>query len=97
MRTFLVVALLVIASTAKAEDLSRFQLMSAPDGRVFRMDKQTGKTVVLESTTYQNINEPGMPTLEVGKVYRIEDNQTVRYIGKGQFEPWGLDKYYKKE
>lgn len=27
----------------------------------------------------------------------IEDNQTVRYIGKGQLEPWGLDKYYKKD
>ncbi len=83
---------------AEQQDTSScYQLISTQDGRVFRIDKQSGKTVLLEGTSYKNINEPEMPSLEVGKVYRIEDNQMVRYAGKGKLEQWGLDKYYKKE
>lgn len=92
--------LILLSSSAFAEqqdNAPRYQLLSTQDGRVFRMDNQSGKTVILEGTSYKAINEPEMPSLEIGKVYRIEDNQTVRYTGKGNLEQWGLDKYFKKE
>lgn len=76
------------------QQIEAFQLHTAPDGRVYRIDTRTGNTSWLDGTTFRAVAEPTMPQLAVGKVYRGEDGTfTYRYQGSGKLEKWGLDKY----
>ena len=78
-----------------AEAAASFQLITASDGRVYRIDTRSGKTELLEGTAFRDVVESGMPQLVVGKVYRGEDGKsTYRYVGEGKFESWGLDRYF---
>lgn len=71
-----------------------FQLHTAPDGRVYRIDVRNGKTSFLEGGTFREVSEQTMQQLTVGKVYRAEDGKsTFRYAGDGKLEKWGLDRY----
>ena len=71
-----------------------FQLHTATDGRVYRIETRTGKTHWLDGSTFRAVSEQTMPQLEIGKVYRGEDGtSTYRYEGVGKLEKWGLDKY----
>jgi len=71
-----------------------FQLHTAPDGQVFRIDVRTGKTSFLEGGIFREVTEQTMQQLTVGKVYRAEDGRsTFRYVGDGRLEKWGLDRY----
>lgn len=72
-----------------------FTLQSGPSGQVYRIDRRTGKTSVLEGAAYREVSEQGMPQLVVGKVYRAEDGvSTFRYQGDGKLEKWGIEKYF---
>ena len=74
----------------------QFQLHTAPDGRVYRIDKTSGASLWLDGVNFRAVGEPTMPQLVVGKVYRSEDGTTsYRYQGVGLMEKWGLDKYNK--
>ena len=71
-----------------------FQLHTAPDGRIYRIDVRTGKISFLEGGTFREVSEKTMQQLTVGKVYRAEDGKsTFRYAGDGKLEKWGLDRY----
>ena len=71
-----------------------FELRNASDGKMYRIDRRTGKTVVLDGTSFKEVPEPGMPQLVVGRVYRAEDGKaSYKYLGEGRFERWGLDRY----
>lgn len=71
-----------------------FQLLTAPDGRVYRIDVRTGKTSFLEGGIFREVSEQAMQQLTVGKIYRGEDGKsTFRYAGDGTLEKWGLDRY----
>lgn len=77
-----------------AQPTEAFQLHTAPDGRVYRIDTRSGNTNWLDGTEFRAVAEPAMPQLAVGKVYRAEDGiSTYRYEGAGRLEKWGLDKY----
>jgi hypothetical protein len=66
-----------------------FQLHTAPDGRIYRIDTRTGKTSWLDGGTFREVAEPSMPQLVRGKVYRGEDGKTTyRYSGDGRLEEW---------
>jgi len=70
------------------------QLQTAPDGRVYRIETQTGKTSWLDGSIFRTVSEPTMPQLVIGKVYRGEDGTTTyRYEGTGKLEKWGLERY----
>lgn len=87
--------LAVFQSIQAAETANSFQLITASDGRVYRIDTRTGKTELLEGTVFREIAEVGMPQLVIGRVYRGEDGKsTYRYLGEGKFESWGLDRYF---
>ena len=71
-----------------------FQLHTAPNGQVFRIDVRTGKTSFLEGGIFREVAEQTMQQLTVGKIYRAEDSRsTFRYVGDGRLEKWGLDRY----
>lgn len=71
-----------------------YQLFTAADGRVYRIEYSTGRTMLLEGSSYKEVSELAMPQLTLGKVYRAEDGKTTfRYSGNGKFEPWGIDRY----
>ena len=71
-----------------------FQLHTAPDGRVYRIETRTGKTSWLDGSIFRPVTEPTMPQLAIGRVYRDEDGtSTYRYEGAGKLEKWGLDRY----
>ena len=91
----IVVCTVPIVSLATASSQSEtFQLHTAPDGRVYRIETSTGKTNWLDGSTFREITEQTMTQLEIGKVYRGEDGKsTYRYEGVGKLERWGLDKY----
>jgi hypothetical protein len=81
--------------TKPVEASGNFQLHTATDGRVYRIDKSTGLTTWLDGANYRPVVESGMPQLVAGKVYRGEDGATTyRYQGAGKLEKWGLDKYF---
>lgn len=83
-----------VETAPKPPEADVFQLHIGPDGRIYRIDTQTGNTNWLDGTTFRAVAEPAMPQLTIGKVYRSEDGtSTYRYQGTGRLEKWGLDKY----
>lgn len=84
-------------SSIASSSPQNFQLHTGPDGRVYRISSQSGKTSWLDGSTYRDVTEQTMPQLVVGKVYRGESaNITYRYEGGGKLEKWGLDRYMIK-
>lgn len=77
-----------------ATSTDTFELRNSSDGKIYRIDRRTGKTVVLDGASFKEIPELGMPQLVVGRIYRAEDGKTsYKYLGEGRFERWGLDRY----
>jgi hypothetical protein len=86
-----------VSQSAQSAD-EVFQLHTASDGRVYRIDTRSGKTSLLEGASFREVSEPGMSQLVVGKIYRSEDGKsTFRYSGDGKLEPWSLDKYFQPD
>ena len=84
-------------STIASSSTENFQLHTGPDGRVYRISSQSGKTSWLDGSTYRDVTEQTMPQLVVGKVYSGESADiTYRYEGGGKLEKWGLDRYMIK-
>lgn len=76
--------------TTITSQVEGFQLYTASNGRVYRIETGTGKTTWLDGLTFRPVTEPTMPQLTVGKVYRGEDGTTTyRYEGAGRLEKWG--------
>lgn len=64
----LIIYLLLLSScvsshpnTSLSNDI--FQLHTGPDGRIYRIESQTGKTFWLDGSTYREVAEPTMPVL----------------------------------
>jgi len=96
---FLVLSTLLVGACATAPSAPDsgdiFELRHASDGQVYRMDRRTGRTVVLTGGVFKDIPEPGMTQLVIGRVYRAEDGKgSYRYNGQGKLELWGLDRYF---
>ena len=71
-----------------------FELRNTADGKIYRIERRTGKAVVLDGASFKEVPEPGMAQLVVGRIYRAEDGKaTYKYLGEGRFERWGLDRY----
>lgn len=101
-KIFLVACLsLLVGCTATVQKASSadqqtdsFQLHTAPDGRVYRIDTRNGNTTWLDGASFRRVIEPTMQQLGVGKIYRGEDGiSTYRYEGSGRLEKWGLERY----
>lgn len=62
-----------------------FQLNTGPDGRVYRINNQTGEVWVAVDGTLKKIHETKVEPLKIGQKYFIEDNFSIIYQGKGKF------------
>ena len=62
----------------------RYQIAISSDGKVYRLDKKTGETVVIENGVYKPIQETPL-SLRVNSMYTTEEGKMVRYVGRGKF------------
>jgi hypothetical protein len=62
-----------------------FKLHTGPDGRVYRINNQTGDVWLVIDGSLRRISEPKAELLQKGKKYFIEDNFSMTYLGKGRF------------
>lgn len=62
-----------------------FQLNTGPDGRVYRMNNQTGEVWVAVDGALKRIHETKVEPLKIGQKYFIEDNFSIIYLGNGKF------------
>lgn len=62
-----------------------FQLATAVDGRVYRMNRKTGEVWFVEGTNLKPVSESKASRLIVGHTYLIEGNRSIRYLGEAKF------------
>ncbi len=67
----------------------RYELVAASDGKVYRIDSQSGTVHYVTAEKMQALND-GLPTLHVGEYYQMADadgnSKYLKYLGNGQFE-----------
>ncbi|MCH8622787.1 YgdI/YgdR family lipoprotein [Undibacterium sp. TS12] len=67
----------------------RYQLVTASDGKVYRIDSQSGTVHYVTAEKMQALND-GLPTLHVGEYYQMADadgnSKYLKYLGNAQFE-----------
>ena len=75
----------------------QYQLISATDGKVFRLDLQTGAVHYITPERMVSLSN-GLPVLRVGEYYQMsdakDDTKYLKYLGNGQFEKsqWAVQK-----
>ena len=65
--------------------VEKFKLSTGQDGRVYRINNQTGGVWLVGDGALQKIDEQKPERLKVGQKYFIEDNFSVVYLGAGKF------------
>ena len=75
----------------------QYQLISATDGKVYRLDSQTGAVHYITPERMVSLSN-GLPVLRVGEYYQMsdakDDTKYLKYLGNGQFEKsqWAVQK-----
>ena len=76
---------------------SRYQLNTATDGKIFRLDAKTGAVHYIMSDRMVPLSEE-LPMLRIGEYYQMsdakDDTKFLKYLGNGQFEKsqWAIHK-----
>ena len=74
------------ATTASSSSSSEnFRLNTATDGRVYRINNQTGEVWEVADGALKRIGEPKAELLQVGRKYFFENNFSMTYLGNGKF------------
>ncbi|PXX41588.1 hypothetical protein [Undibacterium pigrum] len=68
---------------------SRYQLVTSSDGKVYRLDSQSGTVHYVTPEKMLALNDE-LPTLHVGEYYQMADAsgnvKYLKYVGNAQFE-----------
>ena len=84
----LVPLLFGLSVSAQAEP-NTFSIHEAKDGRIFRLNHDTGDIYLVTDSGLQNLTE-GTIKLRVGEYYEMEtmqgDSKFLKYLGNGKFE-----------
>lgn len=98
---FTTVAVFVIgfalAGCNSATESPAYQLITAQDGKLFRLNSQTGETYLVTDSGLVQLTDK-WPMLQVGEYYQMADAKTdekfLKYLGDGRFEKgkWAIKK-----
>jgi hypothetical protein len=92
--TLLSVIFLLIACN-NLSSVEKYQLITSPDGNVYRLDKMSGESWLVKGNKMEKIIENDF-RLRVGQQYVGEDLYSFTYQGKGQLsEIKTLDDFWK--
>ena len=84
-----VTAMLALSACDRGWSSQRYELVAASDGKVYRIDSQSGTVHYVTSEKMLALND-GLPTLHVGEYYQMADadgnSKYLKYLGNGQFE-----------
>jgi len=75
---------------SKSKDTSsfdRYQIAISSDGKVYRLDKKSGETVIIENGVCKRIKEPEPMNLTINSLFMTEEGKIIQYTGKGAFKP----------
>jgi hypothetical protein len=92
-----VVALVTLSGCEWPEIRPRYELITATDGKIYRLDNKSGAVHYVTSESLVHLSEE-KPTLRVGEYYRMsdakDDTKFLKYVGNGQFEKsqWAVRK-----
>ena len=72
----------------------RYEIVSAPDGKLFRLDTKGGAVHLITPESVTFLSE-STPELQVGRYYKMADAkggnpQYLKYMGDGQFEKFAV-------
>ncbi len=68
-----------------APGTATFSLVSASDGKLYRVNTVTGETWLVNGEKMQKVAQSNAMALEVGRKYFIERNRSMTYLGDGKF------------
>lgn len=68
-------------SRSEAKDSQRYQIHTAPDGRTFRLDTQTGQLSVVTDKGVKVLPDDRNNQLRVGEIYTLENGKSAVYEG----------------
>lgn len=73
--------------TTTSSNLSseNFRLNTATDGRVYRVNNQTGEVWEVVDGALKRIGESKAEMLQIGRKYFLENNFSMTYLGSGKF------------
>ncbi|MFZ6743537.1 hypothetical protein ACO0LC_09955 [Undibacterium sp. JH2W] len=86
----LIISLLFTATACEGGwSNARYQLVTSSDGKVYRLDAQSGTVHYVTAEKMLALNDE-LPTLHVGEYYQMADAKGnikyLRYVGNAQFE-----------
>lgn len=90
-KTSILLALLALTLTGCDVPVlaARYQIVSAADGKLYRLDTKEGAVHFLTPGSMTRLSE-STPVLRVGGYYKMadatDDTKFLKYLGKGQFE-----------
>ncbi|MFZ6874163.1 hypothetical protein ACO0LF_19060 [Undibacterium sp. Di27W] len=89
-RLLIVITLLLTLSACEGGwSSARYQLVTSSDGKVYRLDAQSGTVHYVTAEKMLALNDE-LPTLHVGEYYQMADAKGnikyLRYVGNAQFE-----------
>lgn len=73
------------STTSTNSSSENFRLNTGADGRVHRINNQTGEVWEVVGGALKRISEPKAEILQIGKKYFIENNFSMTYLGNGKF------------
>ena len=96
----MLIAVLVLVALSGCEwslAQSRYQLITATDGKVYRLDAKTGAVHYISPDRMVPLSDE-IPMLRIGEYYQMsdakDDTKFLKYLGNGQFEKgqWAIQK-----
>ncbi|MBI3728301.1 MAG: hypothetical protein HY254_08195 [Burkholderiales bacterium] len=84
-----IMILLTLSACDGGWSSSRYQLLTTPDGKVYRLDVKSGSVHYVTTEKMLALNDE-LPTLHVGEYYQMADAKGnvkyLKYVGNAQFE-----------
>ncbi|MES2040427.1 MAG: hypothetical protein V4495_21620 [Pseudomonadota bacterium] len=84
-----IMILLALSACDGSWSSSRYQLLTTPDGKVYRLDAKSGSVHYVTTEKMLALNDE-LPTLHVGEYYQMADAKGnvkyLKYVGNAQFE-----------
>lgn len=96
MRHFIIVTIicLVLGTSSYCLAADKFQLVTSPDGNVYRMDSTSGEVWIIKGDSMERVQSKEF-RIKIGQQYMGEDLYSFKYMGKGQLgEVKTLDDFF---